>query len=66
MSDRRPKNLFDLRNRSTVRNQSGDKRSKPNAKLEAVRAEKTQAKLRTDTLIDACPKESWREIPLQN
>ena len=66
MSDWRPKNLFDLRNQSTVRNQSRDQWSKPDVELEAVRAKKTQAKLDTDTLIDACLKESWHEIPLHN
>ena len=58
MGDQRPKNLFDLRNRSTVRNRSGDRQSIPNAEREAVQEEKTQAKLRTYTLINACLEES--------
>ena len=61
-----PKNLFDLRNRSMVKNQSGDQWSKPDVELEVVWAKKTQEKLHTDTLIDTCPKESWQGIPLQN
>ena len=40
-----------------VRNQSGDQWLKLDAECEVVRAEKTQANLRIDTMDDACPRE---------
>ena len=48
-----------------VRNQSEDQRLKLDAECEAVRAEKTQANLRIDTLDDECTREklAWDLSP---